>query len=116
MASATESKAARRQIAEEFKERKMPQGIFAIRCAVTGELWVGSSTNLEAAKNSLWFQLRAGLGRCASLQKAWKLNGEEEFAYEIVEKLDDDFSPLLLHDTLWEKKKEYAAQLGAQVL
>jgi hypothetical protein len=116
MSSATESKAARRQIANECKERKVPQGIFAVRCSTTGEVWVGSSTNLDAAKNSNWFQLRTGLGRNVSLQKAWTLNGEQAFAYEVVEQLEEDFSPLLLHETLREKKKEHAALSGAQVL
>ena len=54
----TTSKADRRQIASEFKDRKVPQGIFAIRCAASGQVWVGSSPNLDAARNSNWFQLR----------------------------------------------------------
>lgn len=51
----TSSKAVRRQIADEFKERKVPQGIYAIRCTATGDVWVGSSTNLNAVQNSQWF-------------------------------------------------------------
>ena len=75
---ATSSKAARRQIAEEFKERKVPRGIFVVRCAATDETWVGSSPNLRAAQNSLWFQLR---GVCRAmhqvaviLKRVWRNN------------------------------------------
>jgi hypothetical protein len=114
--TAIDSKAARRQIANEFKERKVALGIFAVRCAATGEVWVGSSRNLDAAKNSNWFQLRAGVSRSASLQKAWTLNGEEAFAFEVVEKFDDDLPALLLDETLREKKKEHGTRLTAQLL
>jgi hypothetical protein len=114
--TAIDSKAARRQIANEFKERKVAQGIFAVRCAPTGEIWVGSSRNLDAAKNSNWFQLRAGVGRSISLQKAWTLQGEDAFAFEVVEKFDDDLPALLLDQTLREKKQQHGAALTAQLL
>ncbi len=76
MPIATASKAARRQIADDFKARKVPRGIFAVRCAAAHETWVGSSPNLSAAQNSLWFQLRGGLYRNAALQEAWKQHGD----------------------------------------
>ena len=112
----TFSKASRRQIADEFKERKVPRGIYAIRCAATGEAWGGSSTNLTAVQNSQWFQLRGGLHRSPSLQQAWKHHTERAFSLEVLEKLDEDVSPLLLNEQLVTKKKEWANTLQAQVL
>ncbi len=38
-----------------FKERKTPRGIFAVRCSVTGGVWVDSAMDLDAAKNRVWF-------------------------------------------------------------
>ena len=111
----TASKAARRQIADEFKERKVPRGIFAVRSA-SGNAWVGSSPNLNAAQNSLWFQLRGGLSRHVALQKAWTQEGEEAFKFEVVEQFDDDVSPLLLSELYTRKKREWAESLGGQVL
>jgi hypothetical protein len=112
----TTSKAARRQIADEFKERKVPHGIYAIRCAATGNVWVGSSTNLNAVQNSQWFQLRGGLHRSASLQQAWTHHTEQVFAFEVLEQFDDDVSPLLLSDLLRSKKKMWVQNLQAQAL
>jgi len=112
----TTSKASRRQIAEEFKERKVPQGIYAIRCTATGDVWVGSSTNLNAAQNSQWFQLRGGLHRSASLQQSWTHHTEQVFAFEVLEKFDEDVSPLLLNDLLRSKKKTWVETLQAQAL
>jgi hypothetical protein len=112
----TMSKAGRRQIADEFKERKVPRGIFAVRCPATGDAWVGSSPNLDAARNSLWFQLRAGRYRNTSLQKIWAQHGEEAFSLDVLEQFDDEISPLLLNDLFAAKKKEWVETLGAQTL
>jgi hypothetical protein len=112
----TSSKAARRQIADEFKDRKVPRGIFAIRCALTGEAWVGSSPNLDAAKNSLWFQLRGGLSRHQSLQRAWTRHGEDAFSIDILERLDDETPELLLNDLLKTRKAAWALSMSAAAL
>ena len=110
------SKAARRQIADEFKERKVPRGIFAVRCSASGDAWVGSSPNLDAARNSLWFQLRAGRYRNPLLQAAWAQHGEAAFALEVLEKFNDEVSALLLNDLYVAKKREWAETLGGNVL
>lgn len=112
----TTSKAARRQIADEFKERKVPQGVFAIRCTANGEVWVGSSTNLNAVQNSQWFQLRGGLHRSASLQQAWTHHTELALSFEVLEQFDDDVSPLLLSGLLLSKKKMWVQTMQAQAL
>ena len=116
MSTAAAGKAARRRIADEFKERKVPQGIYAIRCAMTRDAWVGSSTNLNAVQNSQWFQLRSGLHRNRSLQEAWTHHTEETFSLEVLEQFEDDTSPLLLHDLLARKKNEWANTLQARLL
>jgi hypothetical protein len=116
MSIAATSKAARRQIAHDFKERKVPQGIFAIPCAATGEAWVGSSPNLASAQNSLWFQLRGGLYRNSALQAAWKQHGEDAFTLEILEQFDDATSPLLLNDLFASRKKHWAESLCVLLL
>ena len=116
MAVDTTSKAARRLIADEFKERKVPRGIFAVRCSATGEAWIGSSPNLDAARNSLWFQLRAGRYRNTLLQQVWTQHGEDAFSFEVLEQFDDEISALLLNDIYITKKKEWAETLGGNVL
>jgi hypothetical protein len=116
MPADTTSKAARRQIADEFKERKVPQGIFAVHCSTTGDAWLGSSPNLNAARNSLWFQLRGGLYRNVTLQNAWKQHGEETFTLDVLEQFDEDISPLLLNELYARKKKEWSQSLPGQML
>ena len=112
----TTSKAARRQIADEFKQCKVPRGIFAVRCSATGEVWVGSSPNLASARNSLWFQLGTGQYRNQPLQQAWQQHGEGAFTLDVLELFQDEVSPLLLNDLFTAKKKEWAQSLQAQTL
>src|SRR5882757_3178227 len=95
---ASSSKAERRQIASEYKERKVPQGIFSIRCSTSGETWVGSSPNLDAARNSNWFQLRLGGHRNHPLQATWNKYGETSFLFEVVEQFDEQIAALNLRD------------------
>ncbi|MBS1814433.1 MAG: GIY-YIG nuclease family protein [Acidobacteria bacterium] len=107
------SKIDRKNAARAFKEAAVPRGIFSVICSVTGEKWVGSSKNLGAQKNSIWFQLNHGNFRIASLQSAWKQHGEQAFLYEVVETLPEDIPELSLEDTLKERRSAWAAALQA---
>lgn len=103
----------RKEAIREFKERKTPRGIFAIRCAAAERVWVGASRNLDAAKNSYWFALRMGKHLDKSLQAEWNVHGEQAFTYEVVEKLDDDVHPMELVCLLKTKQGEWITRLGA---
>jgi hypothetical protein len=105
---------ARKEAIRKFKERKTPRGIFAVRCAATGTLWVGSSRNLDAAKNGFWFGLRIGSHLDKSLQSEWNAHGEQAFAYEVLETLKDDVHPLELADLLKERQRHWMTRLDAR--
>ena len=112
MQSTTDRKAAIRK----FKEREPLRGAFAVRCLATSRVWVGSSQNLDAAKNGLWFTLRLGSHPVKSLQSEWNAHGEAAFQYEILEKLESDLHPMTVGDLLKEKKSYWVAQLAAYPL
>ena len=103
----------RRRAIREFKERKPLRGTFAVRCMASNRIWVGSSYNLDATKNGLWFSLRIGSHPVKSLQNEWNTHGEPAFDYEILEKLEDDLHPLAVADILKEKKSHWVAQMAA---
>jgi hypothetical protein len=103
----------RKQAIRDFKERKSARGIFAVRCNAGSLIWIGSSPNLEAWRNSLWFSLRSGGYPNKALQQAWNTHGEPSFQFEILEQLDDDISPLALNDLLKERKLHWTKQLAA---
>ncbi len=111
-----ESKVARKEAIRKFKERKAALGVFAVRCSVTGRVWVDSSRNLDAAKNGTWFGLRNGSHRDKSLQEEWIACSEGAFLYEILERLEDDVHPLAVGDRLKEMRSRWMARLGARGL
>jgi hypothetical protein len=103
----------RKEAIREYKERKTPRGIFSVRCTPNGRVWVGSSRNLDASKNSYWFGLRMGGHLDRSLQAEWTAQGEEAFTYEVLETFDDDVHPMELNDLLKRKQAEWVLKLDA---
>ncbi len=106
----------RKQAIRAWKEREPVWGAFAIRCETSGQAWVGSSPNLPAAHNSIWFSLRAGLHRERALQEAWNAHGEQSFAFETLEQMKDQPNPLTFRDELKQLKSKWAARLSAPTL
>jgi hypothetical protein len=104
----------KRQLARDYKERKVSPGVYAIRCTATGELWVAPSRNLDNQQNGIWFTLRLGTHPNKALQAVWNVEGEAAFAFEIVERLEDeDLTPYLLDALLKERIKHWRTKLGA---
>jgi hypothetical protein len=96
-----------------YKARKPQRGIYAVRCTATGRVWVGSTPNLGAARNRLWFSLNGEMHTDAAMQTDWAAHGEQAFEFETLEKLKDDVAPLGVADLLKEKKEHWLERLGA---
>ena len=103
----------KREARKACKSRVTPKGIFAVRCKTSGEVWVGASDHLDTAQNGMWFQLRGGLHRNPQLQAAWNAHGEAACQYEVLEKFDEEVSPLLLGDLTKKRQKHWEDVLGA---
>ena len=110
------SRDSRKEAIRKFKEKKPLLGAYAVRCIVTGRVWVGVSKNLEATKNGSWFSLRNGSHMQKSLQAEWNTQGEQAFTYEILAGLDEEVHPMEVDDLLKAQKKNWIAQLSAQPL
>ncbi|WP_068086661.1 GIY-YIG nuclease family protein [Novosphingobium rosa] len=80
----------RREALAAYKERKVEAGIYALRCAPTGEIWIGRAPDLGTIQNRLWFTLRQGGNPHRSLQEAWNRHGAEAFAFEVVERIKEE--------------------------
>ncbi len=110
-------KARKKEIARAYAERTRVQGVFAVRCAPTGEVWISSSRNLDTQKNSVWFALRTGGHPNKVAQAAWNTYGEDAFTYEILEELkDDDLTPLGFRDLLKARERDWREVLGGGAL
>lgn len=77
---------------------KFPAGVFQIRNLQNGKIFISSSSDLNTAWNSQKFKLNAGLHPNQPLQNDWKNSVEENFAYEILEIIENDDKPLNTKD------------------
>ena len=103
----------KREARREFKEKKNPRGIFALRCAASGEVWVSASVNLNSAQTGLWFLLRNGMHHNKPLQAAWSTHGAEAFSFEVLERFDEDDPAASMTSTMMERQKHWEQELGA---
>jgi len=107
-------KQSRRQVIREYRERKIAQGIFAVRCSVTGEAWVGRSRNLGQQQNGIWFGLRQGGHPNPKLRAAWAAHGEAAFTFEVLEIIDDEGLSAYGRDNLLkDRDRHWRDALGA---
>ena len=78
---------ARKAAVAAYKERKVVGGVYAVRCAASGETWVGHWPNIQTR---LWFTLRQGMHPRKELLEAWRRHGEAQFSFEVLERLEDE--------------------------
>lgn len=99
-----------------YKERKAVAGIYAVRCAATGEVWVGQTPDVDAVQNRIWFSARMGSNPCASLQRAWNAHGRAAISFEVLEQLKEEDSAYVRNALLKERATHWRGILGAQAI
>lgn len=106
----------RRAAIAAYKERKSVAGIYAVRCADTGEIWVGQTPDVDAVQNRIWFSARTGGNPCAGLQRAWSAYGAGSFSFEVVERLKPEDSAYIRNAQLKERVAHWCTVLSAQAI
>jgi len=104
----------RRDLVRDYKDQKSVPGVYAVRCAATGEVWVGGSPDLDKQWNRISFGLRTGGHNNRALLAAWTAHGADAVVYEILERIDDrDMSPMARADAIKARERHWLAALGA---
>lgn len=99
-----------------YKERKTVAGIYVVRCATSGVIWVGQAPNLETIQNRIWFTLRQGSHPCRSLQAAWNAHGEAGLTFGECERLEDEDSDYVRTALLRERGAHWRTELKAEAI
>lgn len=60
-------------------------GIYAIRCAPSGRVYVGSAVNIRNRWQHHRYDLARGKSNCTRLQSAWNKYGAEAFEFSVLE-------------------------------
>ena len=103
----------RKRVIADYKKRTSVAGIYALRCGVTGEVWVGPTLDLDKIQNSIWFSLRTGSHINRGLQDAWSTYGDTVFSLEVLERLEEEETPYLRDALLKERVAHWRAALNA---
>lgn len=74
-------------------------GVYAIRCLVSGRVYIGSSQDIALRFKDHRTLLRTGKHHCIGLQRAWNKYGEIAFVVDVLELADQ--SILLEREQAW---------------
>ena len=100
----------------DYKKRKNAAGIFAVRCAASGQAWVGQTLNLDTIQNRIWFTLRVGSHSNHELQSAWTAHGADALTFEPLEELEDEELPYVRDALLKERASHWRSMLNGSVI
>ena len=103
----------RRAATAAYKERKSVAGVYAMRCAPSGEIWVGETLDIDKIWNRLAFSLRSGSHPRRALQVAWTTHGEATFAFEALERMPEAPSAYARDAALKDRRDVWRQRLGA---
>ncbi len=104
---------ARRAAAADYRKRKSIAGIFSVRSCASGECWVGHAPDIDTIRNRIWFTLRTGGHMNRTLQAAWNRDGEDAFAFEPMELVDEETLGFTPDKVLKAKAGEWRGRLSA---
>lgn len=99
-----------------YKERKTVAGIYVIRCAASGQAWVGQTPNLDTIQNRIWFSLRMGSHANRDLQGVWAAHGEATITFEAVERLKDEELAYVRDTLLKERAAHWRSMLSGSAI
>jgi hypothetical protein len=104
----------RRAAIAAYKERKIAGGVYLVRCGASGEIWVGRWTNVDAIQSRIWFTLRQGTNPNHELLGSWRRHGENQFQFEVLERVDDEDSSYIRSAFLKERAAHWRSALNAK--
>jgi len=109
-------KQSRREAIRDYKEKKTRAGVYAVRCAASGEAWVAGAANVENQKTRHWFALRMGSHMNKAMQAAWSAHGGEAgLSFDVLEDIEaEELTPLGLADLIKARERHWLAALGAK--
>ncbi|HEV7698918.1 MAG TPA: GIY-YIG nuclease family protein [Pyrinomonadaceae bacterium] len=97
----------------DYKLSHRPMGVFQIRNAINGKIFVDSSINVPGKINRHRFSLEMGGHKSKVLQQEWAEFGEAAFVFETLEPLEPREDPAYDHaadlevlEDLWLEKLE----------
>lgn len=83
----------KRALRNQYKETKVPMGVFMIKNLVNGRIYIGAATNLDGAINRNRFELTLKTHRNKKLLHDWLEHGPDAFSFEVIDTVRQDDEP-----------------------
>ena len=77
----------KKELKEEYKQRKIPMGVFQIKNIKNNKILIDNSIDMESKWNRHKMELKFGNHRNRNFQKEWNEYGEENFVFEVLSEL-----------------------------
>jgi hypothetical protein len=105
----------RKEIRNEYKERKSRGGVYTITNTLNGKYLLGHTANLQSLQNHFQFAVTTGSTVHPKLQKDWNELGAQVFTLEVLEELEQqpDQSQAEFLDDLKTLEQLWRANLDA---
>ena len=105
----------RKEIINEYKERKLYGGVYTITNTLSGKYLIGHTANLKSMQNRFQFAMTTGSTVHPKLQKDWEELGAQAFTLEVLEELEQrpDQSQAEFMDDLKTLEQLWRANLDA---
>lgn len=99
----------RKEWLELYRQARKSAGVYGVRNRESGRLLLGSSVNLHGPLNRHRSELRNGSHRCAELQADWNRLGEDNFSFEILDRVPDELDGLERDAALKQLEQKWLA-------
>ncbi|MES2743500.1 MAG: GIY-YIG nuclease family protein [Pseudomonadota bacterium] len=83
----------KRALRNQYKETKVPMGVFVIKNTLNQRVYVGAATNVEGAINRNRFELTMKTHRNKKLLQDWLEHGAEHFVFEVIDTITQRDEP-----------------------
>ncbi len=109
----------KKEIKRRYKQKPPEMGVYRIINTASGKIYIGRAMELNGKLNSERFQLKGNMHMNKELQKDFNELGEEQFRFEVLDRLaakngpDHDYDlELKALEEMWLEKLQPFAQKG----
>jgi len=83
-----ESNTSRKELIQQYKERKVIGGVYIVRNTVNKKLFLASTTDLPGSKNRFEFAQNTGICVDLKLKKDWDAQNGGGFVFEALDEIE----------------------------